>query len=492
MVDMEQGQEEIKNNYKVPTTAAMFEETMKAYLGQSFDVVISKIKTEKQSIIIVFIDGMTNKDLLERDVINPIKSDAFDGNLKKAIHTTFEEVYDIDSALKSILDGNVIVYADNAESIIVSDLKGWDKRAITTPEAEGSTRGPKEGFTETMLVNLTMLRRKLKTPNLKLENMVLGRQSNTLVSIAYLEGIVNESVLKELKKRLKKIDVDAILESGNIEQYIEENPYDVVSGIGLTQKPDVAAARILEGRIAVFTDGTPHVLTVPELFTEALQNSEDYYSRTIHANFIRLLRVFAFIISILLPGLAVAVISFNQEMMPFVFLVSFINSTKGTPLPEAAEIFFLMVMFELIKEAGLRMPKAIGSAITIVGALILGDVAVSSGIVGAPSVMIIALTAVSSLLVSNLNEFVTLYRFIFLAFGATMGIIGIAAGFFILVTQLASKESFGIPILSSFSKEEMKDSLIRFPLRTMTFRPESIAKENRKRQNFMSSGGNND
>lgn len=484
MNDMDKQQQELKVNYKMPTTALKFEKTIKAFLGQSFDLIISRLETEEGDIIVVFLDAMVSKDLLERDIIGPLKSEVFDGNIKKTINSTYEEVYDIDKTIENILNGNIVIYYDNDESVVVVDMKCWDRRAITTPEAEGVTRGPKEGFTETLLSNVAMLRRKLKTSNLVIKNIVLGRQSNTIVSVAYLDDIVNRSVLKELTKRLNNIDVDSILESGQIEQYIEDNPYDIISGIGLTQKPDVVASRILEGRIAVFTDGTPHVLTVPELFIESLHNSEDYYARTLYANFIRLLRVLSLFISILLPGIAVAILAFNQEMVPFVFLVSFINATKGTPLPEASELFFLIIMFELIKEAGLRMPKAIGSAITIVGALILGDVAVSSGIVGAPTVMIVAVTAVSSLLVANLNEFVTIYRFIFLAFGAMMGIIGIATGFVIMVTQLAGKESFGIPILSSFNKQELKDSVIRFPLKDMKFRPKTIVKGNKKRINM--------
>jgi len=326
-----------------------------------------------------------------------------------------------------------------------------------------------------------MLRRKIRTPKLIIESMVIGRQSNTPIAIAYVEGIVNKDVLTELKTRLARVDTDAILESGNIEQYITENTLSPVSGIGITVKPDVTAARILEGRVAILCDGTPHVLTIPSLFVENIQTSEDYYNGVLLATIQRMLRVLGLFISVMLPGLAVAIITYNQEMMPAVFLVSLISSTQKTPLPAGAELFFLILMFELLREAGTRLPKTVGSAVTIVGALIIGEAAVNAGIVSAPAVIIVAITAVTSFIIPNLTEFTLVYRLLFLLLGSTMGLIGISAGAVIMLTQLISTYSFGIPILSSFSKNEMKDALIRFPLWSMKYRPSSIAKDNVKR-----------
>ena len=267
-----------------------------------------------------------------------------------------------------------------------------------------------------------------------------------------------------------------------MEQYIEESPFKLFSGIGLTQKPDIVAAKILEGRVAILCDGTPHALTVPELFTEFLHKAEDFYNRTIYANFIRTLKILALILAILLPGIFVALITFSLEMIPFTFLTNFIQATKGTPFPEVVELLFLTVMFELLKEAGLRMPKAVGSAITIVGALILGDVAVSAGVVGAPSVIITAISAVAGLMLSNLNEFLSIYRLIFILLGASMGIIGIGAGIVFMSTQLVSTEVFGIPLLANFNKHEMKDTLWRYPLKKFKYRPFTLVNNNIKRR----------
>ena len=223
-------------------------------------------------------------------------------------------------------------------------------------------------------------------------------------------------------------------------------------------------------------------MTVPELFTENLHLIEDYYSRVVLSSILRILRLIGLFITVMLPGLAVAVITYNQEMMPAVFLTSLIASTEKTPLPMFAEIFLLVLMFELLKEAGTRLPKAVGSAITIVGALIIGDAAVNAGIVSAPAVIIVALTAVSSFITPNLTEFIFVYRLLFFVLGSTMGLIGIGAGIVIMLTQLATTSSFGIPILSSFSKQELKDIIVRSPLGSLTFRPSAIAKDNVRRR----------
>ncbi len=432
--------------------------------------------------MIVYIDGLVNKDLMDRDIISPLKSKGFDGDMTLAIKTHYKEVMDIPTFVSEILEGNTALFYEGSKKIYVIDIKQWDKRSVETPDTESVIRGPREGFTESIRTNTALLRRKIRSSDLMIESLFIGKQGNTPVGIAYIKGIVNQDVLKEVKSRLAKIDTDAVFESGSIEQYIGKNKFSPVSGMGATQKPDVAAAKILEGRVAVFCDGSPHVLTIPELFVENLQTSEDYYNRVLFSTTLRILRVIGLFITIVLPGLAVAIITYSQEMMPSVFLNSLIASTQKTPLPAGAEVFLLILMFELLKEAGTRLPKTVGSAITIVGALIIGDAAVNAGIVSAPAVIIVALTAVSGFIVPTLAEFITVYRMFFLFLGGSMGLIGIGAGVVVMLAQLVSTESFGVPILSSFSKHELKDIIIRFPLRSMKYRPSAIAKDNVRRR----------
>jgi len=468
----------------IPGSIRELENKIKASLKESSDVVIKSIDTVHQDALVVFVDGLTDKDLIDRDIIRPLKSPEFDGDISSALKSIHKETEKYSEFIEYLLEGNVAVfYSDRGKAWIV-EFKGWMQRSVEEPSAESVIRGPKEGFTENIRTNTALIRRKLKTPELVYESMTLGRITNTPVCLAYINGIVNTKVLEEVKRRLSKIDTDAILETGFIEQYIEENTFSPVSGIGMTQKPDVAAARLLEGRVAILCDGTPHVLTIPELFIENIQTAEDYYSRFLYASILRIMRITGLFITVMLPGIYVAIVTFNQEMVPSVFLQSIITSTLKTPMPVSAEIFALTVLFELLKEAGTRLPKAVGSAITIVGSLIIGEAAVSAGIVSEASVIIVAIAAVTSFMVPNLSEFTLVYRALFWLFGSILGIIGIASCAFIMCTQLISTMSFGIPILSSFSVSEMADGLVRAPLKSIRNRPLSIVSRNVKRKNF--------
>ncbi|MDR2202373.1 MAG: spore germination protein [Clostridiales bacterium] len=450
--------------------AREFESLLKEKIGGSFDVIINRFATAKREAVVAYVSGMADKNLIDRDVITPLKSKNFDGDVPACIGAAYETAEDETAAVRSVLEGDVVLYYDLSGVIYTADLRKFSTRAVTLPDSESVIRGPKEAFNESIATNVSLVRRKLKSPDLVFEQLKLGRQTQTTVVVAYLNGTADKKVLRNLRQKLNRIEVEGVLESGQIEQFIEREPYALLPNAGLTQKPDIVAAKLLEGRIAVFCDGTPHVLTVPELFAESFSTAEDYYSRTLISNTLRFLRFFAFYLSIFLPGTMIAVLNFHQEMIPYVFLKTFIGATSKRPLPEFIEVLMLTVMFELIKEGGTRLPKTAGAAITIVGALIIGDAAVNAGIVGAPSVILVALTAVASLLVNSLNEFIVLFRIIMMVLGATMGLIGIASGTMILLTYIVSKESFGVNILTEYSKHRKKDSLWRRSLPSLKFK----------------------
>jgi spore germination protein KA len=483
--DEQQGESK-DNNDKLTKTSSIeqCEAKMKEVFCNSIDIVVQSFETNKDKALLVYVDGLTDKDLIDRDIIRPLKTEHFDGNVGKVINTTFEETEDLAKLTKSVLGGFVALFYSNCGKAYLIEFRQYQMRSVEEPKAETVVRGPKEGFNENIRTNTSLIRRKIRNPQLVIENVTLGKQTNTAVELVYIKDIVNIDVLNTIKKHLDKINTDMILESGQIEQYIDNNTLSPVSGIGLTQKPDVAAARILEGRVAILIDGTPHALTIPELFVENLHTSEDYYNRTIYASILRVLRLIGLFITVMLPGLAVAIMSYNQEMIPSIFLSSIVSAMQKTPMTVAAEILVMTVMFELLKEAGTRLPQAIGSAISIVGSLIVGEAAVNAGIVSEPSVIIVAIAAVSSFIVPNLNEFILVYRGLFWLLGTMMGLIGISAAYVIMLTQLISTTSYGIPILSSFSKNEMKDSFIRFPLGRMRYRPSSIQKRNLKRKDI--------
>lgn len=473
--------ENLNNKKEIPSRAEAAEKLLKEIFHNNMDVEIQCFSTRRGKALIISIDGLTNKDLIDRDIITPLKSPHFDGDIRNALKTVYSEAEDMQEVVEQVLNGNVAVIYDGFKKALIADFKSWDKRGVETPDAETVIRGPKEGFTENFRTNTSLLRRKIKTPDLIFEHFELGRQTRTAVAIVYIKGIVNKQVLSLLREKIEKINIDSVLETGHIEQLIDENTFSPVSGIGLTQKPDIAATKILEGRILVMCDGTPHVLYVPELFIENFHNPDDYYNRVMFVSILRFLRLFGLFTSVLLPGLFVAVLTFDQQMIPSVFLNNIIASTEMTPMPIGAEIFFLILMFELLRESGLRLPRTVGSAISIVGALIMGDAAVRAGIVSAPSVIVVALMAVSSFIVPNLVEFITVYRLIYLFLGGTMGLVGIGIGLVIMLIQLCSLKSFGVPVFSSFEKEDLRDSIIRFPLKKLMYRPSAIAKENKKR-----------
>ena len=385
-----------------------------------------------------------------------------------SILSTFED------CVKTILSGDTLLYIDGAPRGYSVDFKGFSTRAVSEPNSETVIRGPREGFVESVRTNTSLLRRKIKNPSLVIEGLVSGKKTNTDIALVYLDGIVDKSVLKELKRRLSLIQCDSILDSGYIEQFIEDNHHSLFPTVGNTQKPDVAAAKILEGRIAVIVDGSPHILTVPHLFVENLQTSDDYYIRRFMASALRIIRLLAFFVSIFLPAFYLILQVFNQEMVPTEFLITMSASREGVPFPAIFEMLLMLALFEFLKESGLRLPRQVGTAISIVGALIIGETAVSAGLVSTPVVIIVAATALCGFIIPAFNDVTSFYRFIMLILSALFGIFGLALGLIFMVFHLVSLESFTLPYtlpVSPFVKEGMKDFLIRFPLRKNSYIP---------------------
>lgn len=317
------------------------------------------------------------------------------------------------------------------------------------------------------------------------ENLSIGKQTKTSIAIAYIDGVVNRAVLDEVRKRLNKINTDSILETGYIEQFVEDSPFSILATVANTQKPDILAAKILEGRVAIFCDGTPHVLTVPHLFIETLQTAEDYYMRPLMASAWRIIRFLALFTSIFLPGLYVALQTYHQEMIPTILLLRMAGSSSDIPFPAGAEMFIMLVFYEYLRESGIRLPRAVGSAISIVGALIVGESAVNAGLVSAPVVIVIAATGVTGFIVPALSEAIMIYRFLFLTAGTVMGLYGIVCGIIIVVMHAVSLRSCGVSYTSPLAPSDhgvLTDFILRFPLWAMRKRPKAIEKDNLQRR----------
>lgn len=434
---------------------------------------------------LIYINGFVDTYLLDRDIVQPLLTKV-NPDKQTLLYTTLNKsVSDLEAAIDSILDGNVLLLTNSRSGGLVLNVPKQIQRSIEEPDNESVVRGPKEGFVESLKTNIVLLRKKIKSPNLKIQAMKIGRITQTEVAIAYIEGIVDSDVLKEVRRRLSDIDVDSILETGYLEQYIQDYRYSPYPTIGNTEKPDVAAGKILEGRVAIFCDGTPHVLTIPFLYIENLQTSEDYYIKPLNASFLRLLRLTGLILSTLLPGLYVALSTYHQEMLPTVLLISIAGAREGVPLPALAEALLMGIMFELLKESGTRLPRAIGSAVSIVGALVIGEAVVDAGLVSAPLVIVTAITAVAGFIIPPLTEATTLFRLLFTILGGVLGLIGMTCGIFLVFVYTVSLRSFGVPYtapITSSSENNLKDTLVRLPLRSMTNRPTFLAGKNDKRR----------
>jgi spore germination protein KA len=368
---------------------------------------------------------------------------------------------------------------------MIINSKGWEKRSVTEPGSEAVVRGPRESFVENLRTNTSLIRRKIKNSALIVESMIIGRKTRTNISIAYINGVAKPELISEVKRRLKGIRTDSILESGYIEQFIEDAPGSVFATIGYTEKPDVAAAKILEGRVAILVDGTPFVLTAPFVLLESFQAAEDYYFRPYFATMTRIIRIIGFFITIMAPALYVAATTYHQELIPTSLLITFAQAREGVPFPAFVESLIMIITFEILREAGIRLPRPVGQALSIVGAFVIGESAVSAGIIGAPMVIVVAITAVSGFLVPAQNNSVVALRYIMLILGAALGGFGITLGLIGALVHMSSLESFGYPYLSPmspFDVEDSKDSVIRAPLWLMISRPKGMAVDEQRRE----------
>jgi len=474
-------------------------ENIKNILNHSSDVAIRLFdigSDNKSRAAIAFIDGLVDKSTINEYIMKSLMLDSRTalptpltgkkdmlGIIKKNILTAAElrEVKTFEELIYGMLSGEVVLIVDGYDTAFIIGAKGWESRGVQEPNTETVVRGPREGFTENLRTNTAMLRRRLKSPNLVFEHLKIGRVTNTDVCIVYIRGITNIKIVQELRRRLNRIDIDGILESGYIEQLIEDAPFSIFPTIGNTERPDKVAAKLLEGRVAVLTDGSPMALTLPYLFMEGIQSSEDYYSRTWFSTIVRWIRIAALIITILLPPLYIAGQSYHQEMIPTVLLLTMAAAKEGIPFPVFIETLLMGISFEMLKEAGVRMPRPIGHAISIVGALVLGEAAVNAGVVSAPAVIVTAITGIAGFIIPTHNDSFPILRLVFAILAAIAGLFGLLLGIVFLLIHLVSLRSFGIPYLSPIAPgiiQDLKDTAIRAPLWAMYKRPRAINRKN--------------
>lgn len=384
-----------------------------------------------------------------------------------------------------ILRGSAILLIDGVDQAISVEVKGWAKRAVDRPTAEMTVRGPQEGFTEDIRTNLSLVRRRLRSPDLVAEWGQLGRVSRTDVVMVYLKSVANEKLVGEVRRRLRAIDIDYVADSGSVEQLIEDNPFSMYPNILATERPDRVAAQVAEGYVGLLVGNGSYALILPATIPMFLHSPEDAYLRWPYASFIRLVRVFGFFMGLLVPGLYVAIATFHQEMIPTSLMLAISGTRETVPIPVVLEVIVMEVMFELIREAGVRIPSIIGPTIGIVGALILGQAAVQAGIISPILVIITSATALASFAVPNysLQYAVRVLRFFYLAAGAAFGLFGITLLFLMFTLHEAAKNSFGVPWLTPIGPfRPTSDSYMRLPTWAQQFRPEGVRPQDQRRQ----------
>lgn len=445
---------------------------------------------------LIYAKGMVKKETINRDLLRPCMNSDLLRNLptNQLIKTLKEQVIDvegvsivndIDSIVEKILYGDTFLLVEGVNQGIIASTKGWTVRSVTEAKTEGVVRGPREGFIECLMVNISLLRRKINSPNLKFKFIELGKLTKTKVCICYIKGLTPESILQELDRRLKKINIDGILESGYIEEFIRDSPFSPFLTVGNSERPDVVAGKLLEGRAAILCDGTPFVLTIPFLFIELFQTNEDYYKNFYYASIDRILRYVAYFFTTSIPAIYVALVTFHQEMIPTPLLLSIAASREGVPFPTIVEAVILGLFFELLREGGTRLPTPIGEAVSIVGAIILGDAAVTAKLVSSPMIVITALTGITSFLVPLSLGSIIILRLILIFLASILGLYGYMFGVIGMFIQLMSMRSFGVPYMTSMDSlnlQDLKDNMIRTPWWYMHLRPKILGRRNRQRQ----------
>lgn len=371
---------------------------------------------------------------------------------------------DTAEAIDALLDGDAVLFFDEVEGYILLNVRKYDKRSVDEPPLSTVTYGPREGFIEDLKTNLCLLERRIRSPRLAIEKLKIGSVTKTDVAVAYINGIASRELLKRVMRRLESVEADGVMDVQYLQPYLEERPYSVFNQVGRAEKPDIVAAKLLEGRIAVFVNGTPMALTVPYLFMESVQSSADYYQRYLYASFLRILRLITLGFAILLPGIYIALQKFHLSIIPLRFMMTVITALSGIPFRATTEMLFVILLFEIIRETGIRMPKAVGMAMSIVGALVLGETAVRAGIVSSPAVMIVALSSLALYTAPDEVASTTLLRVIFTLLGGLGGIYLLLVGAIYLVQYMVGINGLGAPYLAPFAplvKNDMKDALVR-------------------------------
>lgn len=466
---------------------------VKELFKDNSDMVFREFKIGSFSGGLVYIDGMADKDLLNDFLLEPLMENANESTTPQQLKdkiiaiSDMKEIKKLSDGINAVLSGETLVFIDDLGAAFTIANRAWPNRGIGEPSGETVIRGSREGFTETIRFNTALVRRRIKDTRLKIEASKAGKRSKTDLAIMYIEDIVNNEVLEELKLRLKDINLDAVLDSGYVEQYIEDSSTTPFPQVQSTERPDVVAAALYEGRVAILVDNSPFALIVPAVLASFFQSPDDYYNRWMSGSVVRIIRLFAIVASLMLPAFYVAVTTYQTGIIPTKLAYAIAASREGVPFAAYVEALLMEAALAFLIEAIIKLPKPVGSTIGIVGGLIIGQSAVSAGLVSPIMVIVLGLTAITTFLIPNytVTTAFSYFRILFILMAAILGLYGIMLGFILLLIHLTRIESFGIPYLApavDLVASDLKDLYIRMPLKMFKKRPEFLEPGDKIRQ----------
>lgn len=462
-------------------------------INKDCQIAETTLKVGRKTISIFYIESLIDKALFAEGILAPLEKLARQTKSTQGLkQKIMQEIVSISSVTESeepqkiidnILSGFAEIVLDDAA--IDCPIFGVEKRGVEEPPNSKVIKGPREGFVEDIYTNMGLIRKRIKSLQLRVVDEFVGERTKTRISLIYLEDVVRPDVVKNVREKIKKIDIDAIIDSYYIESFLEENKLKFFRRVGNTEKPDIFCAKVLEGRVGILVDGSPVALTVPFVLFEDLQSAEDYYTIPTMATFTRIMRIFGLIFAILIPAVYVALQSYNYRILPINFLITLLSSIEGLSIPPLVEILIVLFLFEVITEASVRMPNSLGMALSIIGALALGNTAVDAGIISPPSIVIVAISSVAIYIIPDQIAETRILRILFTVIGGIIGLYGVVVSFIILTTFLCSIDSYGVPYMSPIApsiRKDKKDGFIKQPIEAMKVRPTFFAGKDKVRQ----------
>ncbi|MBV4419192.1 spore germination protein [Clostridium tyrobutyricum] len=476
------------------------------HFPQNKDINIKRIRiADKYNGIIVYLRGMTDLKIIDQYMIKPLleykindkKNENNDKEVtqKQEIDFIQDQIIEISRTQKyehikditnEILDGNTAMYIDGSDYYLLCYTKGFKKRALGKPQIEGSIKGSQEGFNEDLDTNVSLIRKIIKNKDLVTEKLRIGNSNNNDCAVMYMDGIVNPAIVDEVKRRINSIDTDFINGSGMLEQYIQDDSWSVIPTLLSTERPDRTANYIMDGKVAIITFGTPYAIIVPITFFLLFHTAEDNSLKWQHTLILRITRMFGLLVAIMLPGIYISLANYHQEMIPTSLLIAIATARENVPFPTIVEIIFMEIAFDLIREAGIRIPGIIGNTIGIVGGLIIGQAAVQASIISPVLIIIIGFTSLGNYSIPdfNLGYGTRIFRLLFIMLGALLGFLGISIGIILMIMILSNLKSFGVPFFSIISPKirTSNDAALNKPVWKQELRPDPINPINLRKQ----------